>query len=279
MKPLLALLFVSVLAACSDSAAAAGASSRRPSSTPRPSARLPVRSASTGAAPPAETDPARRRSEVRHARRRPGARQRRRRRSATTAASPMSSSTSSRACPRPAIRLPAQPVVLDQEAVPLRAARARAAGRAAVDDPQQRSAAAQRARRSHASTTPSTSARRSRAWKCNRTLATREVMVPVKCNVHPWMHAYVGVLEHPFFAVTDADGRVLDSQPSRRRPTTIETWHEQFRHPDAPGHGRGAGHHRPDARLQGVVTWRRRLRTAQRRIARPRAAAAPTSCR
>ena len=33
-----------------------------------------------------------------------------------------------------------------------------------------------------------------------------EVMVPVKCNIHSWMHAYVGVLSHPYFAVTKADG-------------------------------------------------------------------------
>lgn len=33
-----------------------------------------------------------------------------------------------------------------------------------------------------------------------------ELMVRIKCNVHPWMRAYVHVLEHPYFAVTGADG-------------------------------------------------------------------------
>jgi len=33
-----------------------------------------------------------------------------------------------------------------------------------------------------------------------------EVLVKFKCDVHPWMFAYVGVLEHPYFAVTDKDG-------------------------------------------------------------------------
>jgi hypothetical protein len=33
-----------------------------------------------------------------------------------------------------------------------------------------------------------------------------EVLVPVKCNQHPWMKAYIGVLNHPFFAVSKADG-------------------------------------------------------------------------
>lgn len=33
-----------------------------------------------------------------------------------------------------------------------------------------------------------------------------EILVRMKCDVHPWMFAYIGVVEHPYFAVTDADG-------------------------------------------------------------------------
>jgi plastocyanin len=33
-----------------------------------------------------------------------------------------------------------------------------------------------------------------------------EVFVRVKCDVHPWMFAYIGVVAHPFFAVTDGEG-------------------------------------------------------------------------
>jgi plastocyanin len=33
-----------------------------------------------------------------------------------------------------------------------------------------------------------------------------EVLVQFKCEVHPWMFAYVGVVDHPYFAVTDKDG-------------------------------------------------------------------------
>ena len=54
---------------------------------------------------------------------------------------------------------------------------------------------------------------------------TSEVMVPFKCDVHPWMYAYVGVVAHPFFAVTGADGSFnLEGLP----PGTymIEAWHE-----------------------------------------------------
>jgi plastocyanin len=61
----------------------------------------------------------------------------------------------------------------------------------------------------------------------NHTLATREVMVPFKCDVHGWMSAYVGVLDHPYFGTTAPDGRVvLANLP----PGTyaIEAWHEQL---------------------------------------------------
>jgi hypothetical protein len=34
----------------------------------------------------------------------------------------------------------------------------------------------------------------------------REVLLRAKCDVHPWMFAYIGIVEHPFFAVTDTNG-------------------------------------------------------------------------
>jgi plastocyanin len=60
-----------------------------------------------------------------------------------------------------------------------------------------------------------------------RTFATREIMVPFKCQVHSWMNAYAGVLEHPFFAVTDGSGRFTIPQlpPGTY---TIEIWHERY---------------------------------------------------
>ena len=33
-----------------------------------------------------------------------------------------------------------------------------------------------------------------------------EVMIPVRCNNHPWMNAFINVSATPFFAVSDADG-------------------------------------------------------------------------
>jgi hypothetical protein len=31
-------------------------------------------------------------------------------------------------------------------------------------------------------------------------------MIPVRCNVHPWMKSYIGVVDNPFYAVTGKDG-------------------------------------------------------------------------
>ncbi|HSK64374.1 MAG TPA: carboxypeptidase regulatory-like domain-containing protein [Pyrinomonadaceae bacterium] len=39
-----------------------------------------------------------------------------------------------------------------------------------------------------------------------KSFARAEQLIPVKCNQHPWMKAYIGVMRHPFFAVSNADG-------------------------------------------------------------------------
>lgn len=58
-----------------------------------------------------------------------------------------------------------------------------------------------------------------------RTFTTREVMVPLSCDVHAWMNAYIGVLEHPFYAVTGPDGAfTLTGLPPGSY--TLEAWHE-----------------------------------------------------
>jgi hypothetical protein len=54
-----------------------------------------------------------------------------------------------------------------------------------------------------------------------------EVMVRFKCDVHGWMAAHVGVVDHPYFAVSDAAGRfeIKDLPPGTY---TLEAWHEKF---------------------------------------------------
>jgi plastocyanin len=40
-----------------------------------------------------------------------------------------------------------------------------------------------------------------------KSFAREEIMLPVKCNQHPWMKMYVNVVKSPFFAVTDDSGK------------------------------------------------------------------------
>jgi plastocyanin len=39
-----------------------------------------------------------------------------------------------------------------------------------------------------------------------RMLSTPELMIPVRCNNHPWMEGFINVVSNPFYAVSDADG-------------------------------------------------------------------------
>jgi plastocyanin len=54
-----------------------------------------------------------------------------------------------------------------------------------------------------------------------------EVMVRFMCNVHGWMAAYVGVMAHPFFAVTDATG-AFELKGLPPGTYTVAAWHEKF---------------------------------------------------
>jgi plastocyanin len=40
-----------------------------------------------------------------------------------------------------------------------------------------------------------------------KNFAREEIMLPVKCNQHPWMKMYVNVVKSPFFAITDKSGK------------------------------------------------------------------------
>lgn len=55
----------------------------------------------------------------------------------------------------------------------------------------------------------------------------QEVMVRFKCDAHGWMLAWVGVVNHPYFAVTGPDGRfeIRNIPPGDYE---IEAWHEKF---------------------------------------------------
>ena len=42
--------------------------------------------------------------------------------------------------------------------------------------------------------------------EATRTFEKPEILVPVRCDIHPWMRAFLAVLPHPFHAVTGPDG-------------------------------------------------------------------------
>jgi hypothetical protein len=57
-----------------------------------------------------------------------------------------------------------------------------------------------------------------------RSFASPEVVVRFKCDVHPWMFAYIGVFDHPYFAVTAKDGTYkITGLPKGKY--TIEAYH------------------------------------------------------
>jgi plastocyanin len=59
------------------------------------------------------------------------------------------------------------------------------------------------------------------------TFARAELAIPVKCNVHPWMKSYIFVFKHPYFAVTDKDGKFeLKNLPPGTY--TVTAWQEKY---------------------------------------------------
>ncbi len=62
--------------------------------------------------------------------------------------------------------------------------------------------------------------------KIIKRLPQRPAIIRVGCDVHPWMHAVIRTFDHPYFTVTDANGRYQVSVPSG--PKKIVFWHERF---------------------------------------------------
>jgi hypothetical protein len=54
-----------------------------------------------------------------------------------------------------------------------------------------------------------------------------EIMITVGCDVHDWMSAYIGVIDHPYFAVTGSDGsfEIPNLPPG---DYVVEAWHEEY---------------------------------------------------
>jgi plastocyanin len=65
------------------------------------------------------------------------------------------------------------------------------------------------------------------AMETTRAFGTAEVMVPLRCDVHGWMNAYVGVLDHPYHSVSNGSGAFsLSTLPPG--DYVIEAWHERY---------------------------------------------------
>src|SRR5579859_8234903 len=60
-----------------------------------------------------------------------------------------------------------------------------------------------------------------------KNFANPEMMIPVQCNQHPWMRAYINVMSHPYFAVSAPDGSfsIKNLPPGEY---TLAALHEKF---------------------------------------------------
>jgi len=66
-----------------------------------------------------------------------------------------------------------------------------------------------------------------KGMKLKKKFTKPEVMVKIKCEVHPWMAAYVGVVDHPYYGVSGMDGTFsINELPAGTY--TLEAWHESL---------------------------------------------------
>jgi len=54
-----------------------------------------------------------------------------------------------------------------------------------------------------------------------------EFMFQIRCDVHPWMQAWMAVLNHPFFSVTGPEGK-FEIKDIPAGTYEIEAWHEKL---------------------------------------------------
>jgi plastocyanin len=58
-------------------------------------------------------------------------------------------------------------------------------------------------------------------------LKDEEAMLHFKCNIHPWMSGYIGIVSSPYFAVSDDAGKFkIENVPAGKQ--TIEIWHQMY---------------------------------------------------
>jgi hypothetical protein len=63
--------------------------------------------------------------------------------------------------------------------------------------------------------------------KIKKKFKKAQVMVSIKCDVHPWMQAYAGVMKHPFFSTTNDKGEFsIDGLPDGEYD--VVAWHPKL---------------------------------------------------
>jgi hypothetical protein len=58
------------------------------------------------------------------------------------------------------------------------------------------------------------------SWK------TEEVAIPVKCNIHPWMHGYFVVVKGPYAITDDKGSYTIGNVPAGSY--TVTAWQEEY---------------------------------------------------
>lgn len=58
-------------------------------------------------------------------------------------------------------------------------------------------------------------------------LVKEKFPIEISCSIHPWMKAWVRVFDHPYFAVTDAEGKFeIKNAPTLNGKLRLFVWHE-----------------------------------------------------
>lgn len=66
-----------------------------------------------------------------------------------------------------------------------------------------------------------------KGMKLTKKFTSPEIMVKFKCEVHPWMSAYVGIVNHPFYSVSNEEGN-FNIQNLPVGEYVLEAWHEKY---------------------------------------------------
>ena len=67
-----------------------------------------------------------------------------------------------------------------------------------------------------------------KGMESTKTFDKQEIMIPVGCDVHPWMRSYISVVSHPYFAVTKEDG-TYEIKDLPAGEYEVEAYHEKLK--------------------------------------------------